>query len=97
MSTFFKTSVELPVGTGPTGGCAYCALALEVKSKKAKGKSAATASARADLAPSPCPIPLNTTFINLLNTIALPSTFAFLLFTFDFPSLVFLFRLLAGA
>jgi hypothetical protein len=25
MLTRFKTSVELPVGRGPTGGCAYCA------------------------------------------------------------------------
>src|SRR2546423_1244355 len=38
MPTFFKTSVELPVGTGPTGGCAYCALTREGKRQKAKSK-----------------------------------------------------------
>jgi len=38
MPTFFKTSVEFPVGTGPTGGCAYCPRA-ETAARRQKAKS----------------------------------------------------------
>src|SRR5205085_767190 len=92
MPTFFKTSVELPVGTGPTGGCAYCACAgtAQHRRQKAKGKR----QKRKTCGRSPLPL-FRRLPIKLVTLKPFNSSSAFLLLPFDFLLLTFL-RLLLG-
>src|SRR5947209_7691863 len=83
MPTFFKTSVEFPVGMGPTGGCAYCARAgtAQHRRQKAEGKR----QKRKTCGRSPLPLfrrlPIKLVTLKLFK---FPSAFLLLLLSFYF-------------
>src|SRR5579885_230894 len=61
MPTFFRISVDLPVGTGPTGGCAYCATA-------AGGEQHAASSTKPNAHAARRATPTHANFLKLLLT-----------------------------
>src|SRR6185436_2934552 len=79
MPTCFKTSSDFPVGIGPTGGCAYCALAREGKRQKAKSRRQRASALRSIPPRSTRPPRVK---LKTLNALKLLSDFCLLLLTY---------------